>query len=65
MIFFDISTKTMKAIVCDAPGPISVLELKEVPIPTPTPDQVLIKIAAFGINRAGTSATPTMNPMPN
>lgn len=56
-------TKTMKAIVCDSPGPISVLKLKEVPIPTPTPDQVLAKIAAFGINRAGTSATSTVNPI--
>ena len=57
------STQTMKAIVCDAPGPISVLKLKEVPIPTPTADQVLVKIAAFGINRAGTSATLTINPI--
>lgn len=43
----------MRAIVCAAPGPISVLKMQEIPMPMPDPGQVLIKILGFGINRAG------------
>jgi NADPH2:quinone reductase len=40
----------MKAIVVDAPGGPDVLHLRDVPVPEPGPDQVLVKIAAIGIN---------------
>ncbi|KAJ3479027.1 hypothetical protein NLG97_g8426 [Lecanicillium saksenae] len=42
----------MRAVVCDTPGPVSVLQIKDVPVPVPGPGQVLIKVLAFGINRA-------------
>ncbi|KAK1752667.1 zinc-type alcohol dehydrogenase superfamily [Echria macrotheca] len=45
--------QTMRAVVCRQPGPVSVLELREdMPIPVPGPGQVLVKVLAFGINRA-------------
>ena len=44
--------KTMRAIVCNTPGDVSVLQIKNIPIPSPGPGQVLIKILGFGINRA-------------
>ena len=34
------------------PGPPDVLELREVETPSPRPDEVLIKVAAAGVNRA-------------
>jgi len=43
----------MRAIVCAAPGPISVLKMQEIPVPVPQPGQILLKILSFGINRAG------------
>jgi len=43
---------TMKAVVLDAPGPPEALQIRDVPIPTPGPGQVLIKVAAFGLNRS-------------
>ncbi len=42
----------MQAIVMSAPGDPSVLELGEVPTPTPAPGEMLIKVAAAGVNRA-------------
>jgi NADPH:quinone reductase len=42
----------MKAVVLDAPGPPEALQIREVPIPTPRPGEVLIKVAAFGLNRS-------------
>jgi len=47
------SAKMMRAVICDAPGPVSVLNLREVTVPTPQPGQMLVKVLAFGINRAG------------
>ncbi|KAJ6789170.1 hypothetical protein PWT90_03294 [Aphanocladium album] len=47
----------MRAVVCDKPGPISVLQIKDIPVPTPNPGQVLIKVLAFGINRAGKASS--------
>ncbi len=42
----------MKAIVAREPGPPEVLELREVETPSPGPNEVLIKVAAAGVNRA-------------
>ncbi|KAL4913712.1 chaperonin 10-like protein [Aspergillus aurantiobrunneus] len=42
----------MKAIVISQFGPPSVLTITDLPTPTPHPGEVLIKIAAFGINHA-------------
>ena len=42
----------MKAIVPRKPGPPDVLELADVETPSPGPDEVLIKVAAAGVNRA-------------
>ena len=42
----------MKAIVAREPGPPEVLELRDVETPRPSPNEVLIKIAAAGVNRA-------------
>jgi NADPH:quinone reductase len=45
-------TGTMRAIVLDAPGPADALTIRELPIPTPAPGQVLIRVKAFGLNRS-------------
>jgi NADPH:quinone reductase-like Zn-dependent oxidoreductase len=42
----------MRAVVLDAPGPPEALEIRELPIPRPTPGEVLIRIHAFGLNRS-------------
>jgi putative PIG3 family NAD(P)H quinone oxidoreductase len=42
----------VKAIVAREPGAPDVLELREVETPSPGPDEVLIKVAAAGVNRA-------------
>src|SRR5271168_1085560 len=52
--------KTMRAIVVDAPGPPSVMQLREVPVPEPKDGQARVKVAFVGMNpvdamaRAGT-----------
>ncbi|MDD9934816.1 MAG: NAD(P)-dependent alcohol dehydrogenase [Myxococcales bacterium] len=40
----------MKAIVCERYGPPDVLQLKEVPRPTPGPREVLVKVHAVSLN---------------
>ncbi len=42
----------MHAIVCDRPGDEDVLRLGEAPAPIPGPGEVLIRVAAAGVNRA-------------
>ena len=42
----------MKAIVIDGPGAPEVLKIREIPRPVPAPGWVLIKVMAFGLNRA-------------
>jgi NADPH:quinone reductase-like Zn-dependent oxidoreductase len=42
----------VRAIVAREPGPPEVLELREVETPSPRPHEVLIKVAAAGVNRA-------------
>ena len=44
--------QTMKAAVIRTPGPPSVLQIESLPIPHPQPDEVLIRIRAFGLNRS-------------
>lgn len=46
------TTDSMRAVVLDAPGPPEALHLRELPIPTPTPGWVLIRVRAFGLNRS-------------
>lgn len=43
---------TMRAVVLDAPGPPDALHIRDLPVPTPAPGGVLIKIEAFGLNRS-------------
>lgn len=45
-------TATMRAVVLDAPGPPSALQIRDLPIPTPPPGWVLIRVKAFGLNRS-------------
>lgn len=42
----------MRAIVLTAPGPVTNLELRELPVPVPRPGWVLIRVRAFGLNRS-------------
>lgn len=42
---------TMQAVEIVQPGPADVLQLTECPIPQPGPGEVLIKVAAAGVNR--------------
>ena len=42
----------MRAVVIDAPGGPEVLQLRDVPVPTPAPGWVLIRVEAFGLNRS-------------
>ena len=43
---------TMKAVVMHAPGGPEVLKFENLPIPTPQPGWVLIRVRAFGLNRS-------------
>jgi NADPH2:quinone reductase len=45
-------TTTMRAVVLEAPGPPEALQIRELPIPTPRPGWVLIRVKAFGLNRS-------------
>ena len=43
---------TMKAVVVDSPGGPEVLQVRDVPVPSAQPGQVLIRVEAFGLNRS-------------
>ena len=43
--------KTMRAVIAPNPGGPEVLTLVERPVPTPGPGEILIKVAASGVNR--------------
>jgi NADPH:quinone reductase-like Zn-dependent oxidoreductase len=43
---------TMKAAVIREAGPPDVLKIESLPVPQPGPDQVLIRVRAFGVNRS-------------
>ena len=43
---------TMKAVVIREPGGPEVLKIEDVPVPTPEPGEVLIRVKAFGLNRS-------------
>jgi NADPH:quinone reductase len=45
-------SRTMRAVVLDAPGPPSALTIRDVPVPVPSPGWVLIRVRAFGLNRS-------------
>ena len=45
-------SRTMRAVVVDAPGPPEVLQVRDLPVPQPEPGQVLIRVKAFGLNRS-------------
>jgi NADPH2:quinone reductase len=45
-------TDTMRAVVLDRPGPASALTIRELPVPSPVPGWVLIRVQAFGLNRS-------------
>jgi NADPH:quinone reductase-like Zn-dependent oxidoreductase len=42
----------MRAIVLGAPGPPETLTIRTIPVPTPQPGCVLIRVKAFGLNRS-------------
>jgi putative PIG3 family NAD(P)H quinone oxidoreductase len=44
--------KTMKAVLADPPGGPEALLVRDVPVPVPADDEVLIKVHAAGLNRA-------------
>ena len=52
--------RTMRAVVLDAPGPPSALAARELPVPVPPAGWVLIRVRAFGLNRATLGAVPEM-----
>jgi NADPH2:quinone reductase len=46
------TTHTMRAVVLDAPGPVSALQVRELPVPVPRDGWVLVRVRAFGLNRS-------------
>ena len=45
-------TATMRAVVIEQPGGTEVLEVRDVPIPSPAAGWILIRVEAFGLNRS-------------
>ena len=42
----------MRAAIVEQPGGPEVLQIKEIPVPSPRPGWVLIRVKAFGLNRS-------------
>lgn len=45
-------SRTMRAVVIDAPGGPEVLTVRDVPVPVPAAGEVLVRVHAFGLNRS-------------
>jgi NADPH2:quinone reductase len=43
---------SMRAVVLHEPGPVTNLEIRELPIPAPPPGWIRIRVKAFGLNRS-------------
>ncbi|MEV0977251.1 zinc-binding dehydrogenase [Streptomyces sp. NPDC049915] len=43
---------TMRAVVLDAPGPVTNLHVRRLPLPEPPPGWIRVKVGAFGLNRS-------------
>jgi putative PIG3 family NAD(P)H quinone oxidoreductase len=56
--------KSMRAVDVENPGPNSTLRFVELPLPQPSIDQVLVKVAAAGINRADLAQRAGIYPPP-
>lgn len=54
----------MRAIDVKNPGPASELQFVEIPLPTPSAQQVLVKVAAAGVNRADLAQRAGVYPPP-
>jgi len=46
------SPTTMRAVVLDAPGPVTNLHVRDLPLPEPEPGWVRLRVEAFGLNRS-------------
>src|SRR5262245_26133006 len=42
----------MRALVCEAYGPIESLRIADLPVPEPRPDEILIRVGAAGVSFA-------------
>ncbi len=43
---------TMRAVVLDAPGPVTNFHVRDLPVPEPRPGWVRIQVRSFGLNRS-------------
>ncbi|MFZ1104324.1 MAG: NAD(P)H-quinone oxidoreductase [Hyphomicrobiaceae bacterium] len=55
---------TMRAVAISSPGGPEVLQLAELPMPRPGPGQVLVKVAAAGVNRPDVAQRQGVYPPP-
>lgn len=51
MTLLTLDSRTMRAVVIEAPGEPKVLTVVERPVPTPETGEVLLRVRAFGLNR--------------